>query len=276
MRAYRVAYDGVPYHGFQRQPDVTTIEDELLAGLADLEVIPDASTTPPGYAAAGRTDAGVSAVAQTIAFEAPPWLTPTVLDGATPADIGVWAHAEVPPGFHATHDAIERTYEYHLPIERDRFDAEAARTALDLLGDTHDFHNLTPDSTGTVRTLRTAFRPVGQTAVITVTADGFPRQLVRRLVEVVDRIGRGTAEIELIDRLLSDQPVDGPLGIPPAPSEPLVLTAVTYPDISFAVDDEAASSVAAAFTTRHHRLSARAMVAKRILDQVDDNITDTE
>jgi len=75
MRAFRVAYDGEPYRGFQRQPHGDTIEDALFEGLRALGVgFRDGS--PAGYAAAGRTDAGVSARAQTVAFEAPDWLSP--------------------------------------------------------------------------------------------------------------------------------------------------------------------------------------------------------
>ena len=61
MRAFRVAYDGRPYSGFQRQPDVPTVEDTLLDALRALGVF-EGSDVPPGYAAAGRTDAGVSAL----------------------------------------------------------------------------------------------------------------------------------------------------------------------------------------------------------------------
>ncbi|MFB6218385.1 MAG: tRNA pseudouridine(38-40) synthase TruA, partial [Halobacteriaceae archaeon] len=64
MRAFRLAYDGRPFHGFQRQPDVPTVEGALLDALDALD-IPFAGDTPSGYAAAGRTDRGVSAVAQT-------------------------------------------------------------------------------------------------------------------------------------------------------------------------------------------------------------------
>ncbi|MFC6730557.1 tRNA pseudouridine(38-40) synthase TruA, partial [Natronoarchaeum mannanilyticum] len=73
MRAYRIAYDGQPYRGFQRQPDVPTVEGEILDALDALSVLDDREV-PEGYAAAGRTDAGVSALAQTVAFEAPDWL----------------------------------------------------------------------------------------------------------------------------------------------------------------------------------------------------------
>ena len=106
-RAYRVAYDGRPFHGFQRQPDVSTVADALLDALRDLGVAFDGDV-PPGYAAAGRTDAGVSALAQTVAFEAPAWLSPAAFNSELPASVRAWAAADAPEGFHATHDAVER------------------------------------------------------------------------------------------------------------------------------------------------------------------------
>ena len=50
VRAYRIAYDGQPYHGFQRQPDVPTVEDALLSALRALDVLEAGGDTPPGYA----------------------------------------------------------------------------------------------------------------------------------------------------------------------------------------------------------------------------------
>ncbi|EMA33227.1 tRNA pseudouridine(38-40) synthase TruA [Halobiforma nitratireducens] len=127
LRAYRIAYDGTDYYGFQRQPSVPTVEGAIFAALRSLEVFdPERESTdtdanrPDGYAAAGRTDSGVSAVAQTIAFEAPDWLTPRALNSDLPADVRAWAVADAPPEFHATHHATRREYTYQLyapPLE---------------------------------------------------------------------------------------------------------------------------------------------------------------
>ena len=102
MYAFRIAYDGQPYRGFQRQPDVPTVEDALLGALRDLDVLPADADTPPGSAAAGRTDAGVSALAQTVAFEAPDWLSPAAFNSELPESIRAWASADVDAEFHAT------------------------------------------------------------------------------------------------------------------------------------------------------------------------------
>jgi tRNA pseudouridine38-40 synthase len=263
MRAYRIAYDGRPYHGFQRQPDIPTVEGAILEALRALGVL-DGRDVPWGYAAAGRTDAGVSASAQTVAFGAPDWLSPAALNSELPADIRAWASADAPAGFHATHDAATREYTYflHAPdATRDR----AAR-ALDALAGEHDFHNLTPDDTGTVRDLSTGVERDGPFLVLTFRAGGFARQLVRRTVSLVADVARGDS-VERVERALAEEPLPGPEGIAPAPAHPLVLAAVTYPDLDFAVDPQAAASAREAFGARRVEHATLARVAGVLADR---------
>ena len=237
VRAYRIAYDGQPYHGFQRQPDVVTVEGTLLDALDTLDVIDSRKEIPPEYAAAGRTDAGVSALAQTVAFDAPEWLTPAAFNSELPASVRAWASADAPDGFHATHHANSRTYTYllHAPqAER----AHAREFATRLSGE-HDFHNLTPDEDGTVRDLTISVERDGPFLVWTFRAGGFARQLVRRLVGLLSECLCGDAGPERIDAALGPEPLSGPEGIAPAPPEPLVLTDVSYPSLDFVVDEEA-------------------------------------
>ncbi len=260
MRAYRIAYDGRPFHGFQRQPDVRTVEDTILDALRTLGV--HEGDVPSGYAAAGRTDAGVSATAQTIAFEAPDWLDPAALNSELPADVRAWASADAPESFHATHDAASRTYTYYLHAP----DAshERARTALAALSGEQDFHNLTPDETGTVRTLSTALARDDPFLVVQFTAGGFARQLVRRLVSVVTSVARGEDGTERVEQVLAADPLDGPEGVAPAPAHPLVLTDVTYPGLSFAVDADAAESAREVFESRRVEHATLARVSGQL------------
>jgi tRNA pseudouridine38-40 synthase len=265
MRAYRVAYDGRRFHGFQRQPDVATVSDTLLAALSDLDVLDDGSDAPPNYAAAGRTDAGVSALAQTVAFDAPDWLTPRAFDSELPPDVRVWAVADAPADFHATHDATRREYVYHLHAPAETVDDERATAALDALRGEHDFHNLTPDDDGTVRGLDGEIDRDGEYLVVRVQADGFARQLVRRLVALLDEIARGERDLGAVDRVLAAEPVPGPAGVPAAPAEPLVLADVTYPNLAFERDPEAAASTREIFRERRVRHATRARVAEDLI-----------
>jgi len=261
VRAYRIAYDGQHFHGFQRQPDVSTVEDAILDGLRALDVLDD-TDTPPGYAAAGRTDAGVSARAQTIAFEAPDWLTPAALNSELPAEVRAWASADALDGFHATHDAASRTYTYYLHAPE--ADEGRARETLDALSGEHDFHNLTPDETGTVRTLSTGIEREGEMLVVRLTAGGFARQLARRVVSVVAEVARGERDAERIKQVLGETELTGPAGGAPAPAQGLVLTDVTYPNLTFDIDSEATASARAVFGGRRVEHATLSRVAAHI------------
>jgi tRNA pseudouridine38-40 synthase len=266
VRAYRIAYDGRPFYGFQRQPDVPTVEDALLSALDELGVAFEGDT-PSGYAAAGRTDSGVSALAQTVAFDAPEWLTPAAFDSELPADIRAWASADAPEGFHATHDADARTYTYVLHAPGASLDR--GKSACRRLSGEHDFHNLTPDDTGTVRDLELTAEREGACLVLTVAAGGFARQLVRRLVSVVREVATDEAGIERIDRVLGAESLPGPEGVPPAPAHGLVLTDVSYPSLSFRADADGAESVREVFGDRASEWVVRARVARTISEGVD-------
>lgn len=261
MRAFRVAYDGTGYRGFQRQPHGDTVEDALLAACRALDLA-KSDGPPTGYAAAGRTDAGVSAIEQTVAFEAPDWCTPRTLNGELPADVRAYAHADAPDRFHATHDAVRRSYEYHLHAPE--ADDGLARDALDWLAGRHDFHNLTPDETGTTRELATDVERDGAYLVCEFAADGFPREFVRRAVTLVASVAVGDRKPSFLDRLLSAETVSGPAGVPPAAPEPLVLVSVEYPALSFEVDDEAAATAWTTFERQRVERATGARVAARL------------
>jgi len=257
-RAFRIAYDGRPYSGFQRQPDVPTVEDAVFDGLRALGVL-DAGDVPPNYAAAGRTDAGVSALAQTVAFGAPDWLTPAALNAELPATVRAWAGADVPADFHATHDAVRRTYRYHLYAPG--ADDGRVRRALDRLTGEHDFHNLTTDDEGTVRRLDAACVRDDEFLVLVLAAGGFARHMVRRIATLVRAVGRGESDLDRIDRVLGPGPLDGPEGVGTAAAMPLVLADVTYPGVEFAVDPDAAESARDVFETRR----VAALTAARVV-----------
>ncbi|MFA9417238.1 tRNA pseudouridine(38-40) synthase TruA [Natrinema sp. HArc-T2] len=276
LRAFRIAYDGTDYYGYQRQPDVPTVEDTIFDALRALGVLESDADKPDGYAAAGRTDAGVSALAQTIALEAPGWLTPRALNAELPADVRAWASADAPDGFHATHHASRRTYTYHLYAPSDvpadseiaLIDDEHFLTACEALSGTHDVANLTPDDHNTERTLALTATRDGDYLVVTASAGGFTRELVRRLVSLACEIGSGESSFAKLDRVFEPEPLPGPEGIAPAPPEPLVLTDVAYPDLTFETDDDAAESARAVFDRRRIERRTGARVAGQVADGI--------
>jgi tRNA pseudouridine38-40 synthase len=261
MRAFRVAYDGTGYRGYQRQPHGDTVEDTLFEALSELGVGFEEGS-PVGYAAAGRTDAGVSARGQTVAFEAPEWLRPRALNGELPADVRAWADADVPASFHATHDAVERTYRYFLYAPD--LDVERVAEVCTRLSGEHDFHNLTPDETGTERNLSVSVEREGSFLVVDCRAGGFARELVRRVVSLLEAVATGEREAGFLERVLSAERLSGPDGVAPAVPEPLVLLDVRYPGIEFTVDEAAAESVYEVFDRRRRERLAGVRVAETL------------
>src|SRR5215469_6700243 len=107
-----LAYDGTPYHGWQVQPGLPTVQGTLarmIHRISGEEVLPQGS---------GRTDTGVHALGQVASFslESPipgPNLQ-RALNHNLPPSIRVVAVEEVDAGFHARHSARRKTYEYRI------------------------------------------------------------------------------------------------------------------------------------------------------------------
>lgn len=264
MRAFRVAYDGRPFHGFQRQPDVPTVEGRIFSALEKLGV---ADGKPTDYAAAGRTDAGVSAVGQTVAFECPDWLTPAAFNSELPGSIRAWASADAPDHFHATHHAEYREYVYHLYTPET--DLGRAEDALTRLSGENDFHNLTPDDENTIRNLRGDVRREDGYLVFRLRAGGFVREMVRRVVSLVQAVATEDADLEKVERVLGPEPIDGPEGIAPAPAYPRVLADAAYPELDFSVDERAAASARAVFEMLGAERATRGRVAREVESRIE-------
>lgn len=107
-----LSYDGTAFHGWQIQPGLPTVQGTLADALRRLT---GETLLPQG---SGRTDAGVHAWAQVASFAVratiPPANLQRALNRVLPASIRV-LHAEVaPPGFHARHSALRKSYEYRI------------------------------------------------------------------------------------------------------------------------------------------------------------------
>jgi tRNA pseudouridine38-40 synthase len=180
----------------------------------------------------------------------------------------VWADAPAPPGFHATHDATAREYTYHLHAPAGRVDDGRARGTLGALTGEHDFRSLTPDDEGTVRELAGSLERDGTFLVVRLRADGFPRQLVRRLVSLVAASARRGLPESRVERVLSAEPLSGPEGVAPAPAEALVLSDVAYP-LEFAADGRAAADAREWFRERRAEAATGARVAGHVAGALD-------
>jgi tRNA pseudouridine38-40 synthase len=202
----RVEYDGTDFAGFQVQPGRRTVQGELQRVLAQLS-----GGRPVRVEGAGRTDAGVHAAGQVIAFTYAGRLTAVELArsvaGLLPPDVGIGPLYRVPAGYSPRRGALYREYRYSIwngppsPLReryalgvRERLDTVAMAAAAEQLVGQHDFSAYGGADRQPTRTLhRVRVRKKGRMVTIEVVGDSFLRQMVRRLVAALLRVGRGQA-----------------------------------------------------------------------------------
>jgi len=200
-----VEYDGTDFAGFQKQPGKRTVQGTLERSLERL------LGSAVKITGSGRTDAGVHALGQVANFHTsnpiPVERMPAALNKALPADIRVRRAWRVPERFNARKSAKWRTYRYVIlaaaagsaivgrfsAIEPVALRVAAMREAARHLRGKHDYASFTTDRSGpTVRTVRRiTVRKSGRFIFITLEADAFLRQMVRAVVAVLLRVGRG-------------------------------------------------------------------------------------
>lgn len=236
----RVEYDGTDFAGFQLQPGARTVQGELEAALSRLSDGEKARVQ-----AAGRTDAGVHAAGQVIAFEyrgrLPEQELQRALDALLPRDVAVSELRRAPRGFQPRH-ATRREYRYSIwngprsPLRertalglRTRLDAEAMSRAAATLVGRHDFRAFGgPVGRSTVRRVeRIVVRRDGHLVTIDVVADAYLRGMVRAIAAALIRVGRGVAradDVAVALRVKSGRAFDGEV----APAKGLCLRRVVY------------------------------------------------
>ena len=211
----RVEYDGTEFDGFQAQLGRRTVQGELEAALARLS-----DRRGVRVVAAGRTDAGVHAAGQVIAFTYPGRLPAGELERALaailPADIGVRGVRRARPGFHPRYAARYREYRYTVwngprsPLReryalgvRDPLDVAAMAEAASALVGRHDFSAFGVTDRQPIRTIHwIRIRRMGHEVTIDVAADAFLRQMVRSIVAALLRAGRGDLAVGEITEAL--------------------------------------------------------------------------
>ncbi|WP_112321191.1 tRNA pseudouridine(38-40) synthase TruA [Oceanibium sediminis] len=251
--ALLIEYDGGPFAGWQRQADAPSVQGAIEAALRKLE--PDA----PTIAAAGRTDAGVHALAQVATVDLRRDWTPFRLSEALnhhlrPDPVAIRAVAIVPSDFHARFSAKERRYLFRLivrraplTIERGRMwqvrqslDVEAMREGARHLLGRHDFttfRSVACQSDSPVRTLDRLEitehpRDDGTEFRFDVRARSFLHNQVRSFVGTLERVGAGAWQPEDVAKALEarDRAACGPV----CPPQGLYLAGVSYDQDIFA------------------------------------------
>ncbi len=216
-----IEYDGTAFAGSQVQANARTVQGELEEALNRL--IGERTRVR----LAGRTDAGVHATGQVVAFCHPRELPrggglPELrrrLNAALPPDLAVRSLRPARQGFDPRREARWRVYRYRIlmngasrPLDRHRtleideqLDVELMRAAAARMLGERDFASLGSHVHGrTVRHLaevRVTRR--GDLVEIRVTANAFLRRMVRSMVALLLEVGRGRLDLDRVDRILA-------------------------------------------------------------------------
>jgi tRNA pseudouridine38-40 synthase len=210
-----VAYDGTAYAGWQMQPDQPTVQGVVEAAWREI------TQEDVRITAAGRTDAGVHALGQAVGVVTESRLSTgdlhRGLNAVLPDDVSVSAVEEARDGFHATHDAVAKTYRYqihtgrtpdvfarryawHFPHE---LDVAAMREAAQTLLGTHDFcsfESVGSERASSVRTIKSISVEGGtddmsDRVTIEVSGDGFLYNMVRAIVGTLVEVGQQKRDV---------------------------------------------------------------------------------
>ncbi|ASJ08913.1 tRNA pseudouridine(38,39,40) synthase TruA [Thermococcus siculi] len=254
--ALRIAYDGTAFYGFQRQPDVRTVEGEVLKALTKLRIIRDAESS--AFKGASRTDRGVSAFFNVVAFNAadrPDLVRAEVLNHHL-RDVWVLGVAEVPEDFHPRFWAKSKTYRYYLVNEG--FDLAKMKDCARLFMGKHDFSAFARLEPGKDPVREITGVEIGERPgyyVIEIEGKSFLWEMARRIVNAIRFCGLGIMEPEEIRRALEGQYTKK---VPPAPPEGLILWHIDYPDVEFRVDERGLKRAKRDLFERYSRALTRA------------------
>jgi len=211
-------YDGTSYSGWQTQKNARSIQGTLMEAARQLlgqEV---------DVQGAGRTDAGVHALAQVAHLEAGKALPPKkIMEGLNdllPSNINVLRVEKVHDRFHARHHAVARTYVYlvsryrtafgkrYVWWVRDPLNIEKMQSASRLFEGLHDFASFADkrfdkDASTRVQLDRVEIAPREGLVVFRITGSHFLWKMVRRMVGVLVEVGRGKLTARDVEGMLT-------------------------------------------------------------------------
>ena len=217
--AFRVSYLGSRFYGSQMQASSRTVEGEFVAACRRLSLFDD--WREAGFLFAGRTDRGVHATGQVVAFTtSAPDRAIRAINTRLPPDCWCTGYAGVSPQFHPRFDGRSRTYRYYY-AERPQ-DIESMKiAACDFVG-THNFSGFARvEGRNPLRTiLRISVVETDGFVCLEVTAESFLWHQVRSMAAALLLVGNGEADTDSIVRLLTSA---GERPLQPAPAEGLIL-----------------------------------------------------
>lgn len=206
-------YDGTAYHGWQIQPNATTVEETIENALATL------LRQPVDIIGAGRTDTGVHARIMKAHFdwncELPMETAQLVykLNKILPNDIAILDIKRVANDMHARFSAKSRTYHYFIHSQKNAFlnrysyyitynlDYEKMNQAAAILKRYSDFESFCKSNTDVKTTICAIYEAEWHvtsdtTAYFSITANRFLRNMVRAIVGTLIDVGRGKTTLD--------------------------------------------------------------------------------
>jgi tRNA pseudouridine38-40 synthase len=238
----KLSYRGTQYHGWQVQPNATTIQQVLNE---DFSLLLGEKIELTGC---GRTDTGVHARvfyahldASPTGVENPDFLFR--INNKLPADIAISEILPVRKNAHARFDATSRTYEYHIHRRKEVFTSDQAHyvyghidfnsmmAAGDILKEYTDFTSFSKVDTDTktnhCRIHFARWQVTEKDAVFTIRANRFLRNMVRAIVGTMLDLGFNRIDLEGFRQIIEGRNRSG--AGTSAPARGLFLTDVQYP-----------------------------------------------
>lgn len=236
-----IEYAGTRYSGWQIQKNAKTVQGELDRAVQEATDEHDFEIY-----GSGRTDAGVHALAQVAHLDVQTTLPPETLrrriNDVLPSDICVLKVEKVRHKFHARHDAVARSYVYHLSRRRtafakpfvwwvkDELDVGRMRDLARRFVGRHDFQSFSdddPDDKSTEVVVEgLEIYEDGDLILVHIEGSHFIWKMVRRVVGVLVEVGRGGMSVDVAAAMLTEQS-----GVPArltAPASGLFLERVYY------------------------------------------------
>jgi len=236
----KFSYKGTNYHGWQYQPNATSVQETLTKALSvvlnsELEIM-----------GAGRTDTGVHAKEMFGHFDFEKKIEiPTLihkLNSFLPKDIAVSDIIPVKAEAHARFDATKRTYEYHVNTTKNVFLEELSwyyhqKLDLDLMNEAgkillkhRDFQCFskvhTDVNTFNCKISEAYWKEENNQLVFTISADRFLRNMVRAIVGTLVYVGLGKITLEDFNAIIESKD-RGKAGFS-VPAHGLYLTGIKY------------------------------------------------
>ncbi|MCX5848139.1 MAG: tRNA pseudouridine(38-40) synthase TruA [Deltaproteobacteria bacterium] len=219
MYKYKIVleYDGTNYSGWQTQKNAKSIQGTLIAAAQKFLGM------PVQIQGAGRTDAGVHALAQTAHLESPKKINPETLrfgiNDNLPASINVLRVENAPPLFHARHHAVSRSYLYLIAKRRtafgkryvwwvkDNLDVSKMRHALGVFSGFHNFASfadkrMDKDASTQVDIEGVQLKEFDDIIALRVVGSHFLWKMVRRIVGITVEAGRDNLTSHDIEKML--------------------------------------------------------------------------